>query len=695
MNFRQRIQLVLFQITLIIIGLLILREGFKVISIPSENPIYFGRYSLAKLVAICVSVSIGITLITSGFLAYKIIQLPVIFKVPIVCHRFLSRYHRSVTYLTLFFLVTLIFTLSTTFPFELNSDISFQIKSVQQLLRGESQLLNFVAVPNPKDLSQDVQFWISQWSPGIPIFFLPLIAIGLPLGVAGRLGAYILFLSGCVGWIKIADKIQTSIYAKLLLALTLPLYAITPEGVGGAVRLQGDLLPFAVFPWLTLYTLNLSLSFKSGKQTYRQLILHTGILGFLTGAVYWLKYTGLPGAVGLFVYLVLCYLVLPSPSICSLRKRLYLAAIYAFSLGIPVICLILSDRYLSGISAVANVLVSESPTAAAQYGGTKYPKHIHGIEGVGLLISLLGSPGLALFQTEFWLRQKIEILSSQLSNVVMIIPFLKYFAIKQNNLKIAMAGIPGTVALIYVFLNSKKIYSRQIILLGLCITFIPFLLFAHISSRVGFNALIGLHTVRYMSPFLIFAEIIFLGVCIHFIFKSSKIKLKTIFTLVLIAFFVLPNIFILDRANGFTRATSYSKFVTTANNLHGNSLSKNNEQSVVDTIDALIRSPQDIVVLALPSDSSSWLELKHRSFPYAALRKGQYGGTLGRLYGSQKFFTTSKDLRVILVISKYFDKREAGASLVKMRFAQAGEWNSIPTDSDTLVNIWFTDIKVS
>jgi hypothetical protein len=68
-------------------------------------------------------------------------------------------------------------------------------------------LLNSLVTVNPKDISQNLPTWIVWHAPGVSIAFLPLTAIGLPLGVAARTTAYILFVSGGMGWLKLLDAI--------------------------------------------------------------------------------------------------------------------------------------------------------------------------------------------------------------------------------------------------------------------------------------------------------------------------------------------------------------------------------------------------------------------------------------------------------------------------------------------------------
>jgi len=95
------------------------------------------------------------------------------------------------------------------------------MKGILQWLRGESSLLNSLVTVNPKDISQNLQTWIVWHALGVSIAFLPLTAIGLPLGVAARTTAYILFVSGGMGWLKRLDAIGSDFRVKMIVSCLL------------------------------------------------------------------------------------------------------------------------------------------------------------------------------------------------------------------------------------------------------------------------------------------------------------------------------------------------------------------------------------------------------------------------------------------------------------------------------------------
>jgi len=134
------------------------------------------------------------------------------------------RSQRVAPYLIFIFIVTIFFTVISVSAYQIEFDPIPQIKGIQQWLRGESTLLNSLVTVNPKDISQNLQTWIVWHAPGVSMAFLPLTAIGLPLGVAARTTAYILFVSGGIGWLKLLDAIGSDWRVKMIVSCLLSVY---------------------------------------------------------------------------------------------------------------------------------------------------------------------------------------------------------------------------------------------------------------------------------------------------------------------------------------------------------------------------------------------------------------------------------------------------------------------------------------
>jgi hypothetical protein len=190
------------------------------------------------------------------------------------------------------FLVTLIFSLRTIYPYVISSDAAYSLKAVQQWVRGISPILNTLTLVDPNNLAQDAQAWIAWWSPGMAFVFTPLAAIGLPLGQAALLTVYLLFITGSLGWLRVAEKVNAEFPVKIAIAVTLPLLAI-----GDATRyvayglMVGEIVAYAVTSWLFLTCLDLSARLLENRLTFWAALFRFGLLSFCWGSIYWLKYS--------------------------------------------------------------------------------------------------------------------------------------------------------------------------------------------------------------------------------------------------------------------------------------------------------------------------------------------------------------------------------------------------------------------
>src|SRR6476469_3833414 len=277
---------------------------------------------------------------------------------------------RFVPYFILMSLTTLLISISWNQPLTIEYDMAFQLKSLQQFIRRESTMLNFVSVVNPSDLSQDIQSWISWYSPGVPIIFFPLYALGLPLGITARLTSYILLFIGFIGWIKVAEIVKVKLQIIIVIALLLPLYFGTismgattfdllhkiymlPSLVPSLDTLYtGDMLPFAAIPWLIFSTIQFSLNADADNKTYTNIFIQSGILGFCSGLLYWLKYSAFPVAVGIFLYLNIFYIFIFRKY--SLKKRLCLLCSYFVFFILPVLGLMYINYQFTGYASATS-----------------------------------------------------------------------------------------------------------------------------------------------------------------------------------------------------------------------------------------------------------------------------------------------------------------------------------------------------
>ncbi|HAX80021.1 MAG TPA: hypothetical protein DCY88_30345, partial [Cyanobacteria bacterium UBA11372] len=263
---------------------------------------------------------------------------------------------------------------------------------------------------------------------------------------------------------------------------------------------------------------------------------------------------------------------------------------------------------------------------------------------------------------------------------------------------LAIAGIPGTVVVLWLLLYARKLYDKSVFILCCCITFIPFLLLCYITGKVGFNFIV--HSSRYVSAFFIFTQILLVSAYIHYFNNNHKPAAKSLAVIILIVFFIFPNLFTVWNfaKNGVIERIG-EHYITTENKLYVPVLSKVNVKSVVARVNSVVRSHQDIVVLSLDESApfGAWLEMKQRTLPLVDAWGPlvQTHGTQGaNLRGSSKL-TTSENLRVILVISKSLESDGKTLPQIKRRFPQATKWIKVknPKEEEAAVDIMYSDLK--
>jgi len=182
-------------------------------------------------------------------------------------------------------------------PQSLFSDPSWQLKALQQHLAGEAPTFNTLVQADPRDLSQDVQEWISWWPIGTNLLVYPLLRAGMTMGIAIRVLADLALILGSVGfgyWLRL---FRLPAWLAMTLAITIPwiryanlsLFQYAAEG-----------LVFAVCPWLLLGAFRLRSRWASQHRESHSFLAGYGLL---LGFAYWMKYSAVFISAGVLVHL--------------------------------------------------------------------------------------------------------------------------------------------------------------------------------------------------------------------------------------------------------------------------------------------------------------------------------------------------------------------------------------------------------
>jgi hypothetical protein len=130
-------------------------------------------------------------------------------------------------------------------------------------------------------------------------------------------------------------------------------------------------------------------------------------------------------------------------------------------------------------------------------------------------------------------------------------------------------------------------------------------------------------------------------------------------------------------------------------------LSKFGTRQIDADVKSQIRGADDVIVPATYSNRSFgldvWIEFGGRLLPLTTFDEplmGTHGKDGASFYGTSPF-VTSRPLRVILVASNIFERREFPdwVQRIKSRFIQAKQWTRGPLDPEGRVEIWVTDLE--
>lgn len=574
-----------------------------------------------------------------------------------------SRHRPRDAYVVVLLLAVAAFLIATLVPYRVSSDTGFQLRGVQQWLRGDAPSPGTIRLPDAADLSRDAFVWSSWWPPGFPFLYAPLAAMGLSLAGTLRLTSFLFFLLGTVGWLRFADGLQLSRPVRLLYASSLAVYALT--ACGSSSLRSADNLSFAFAPWLALLVL----------RQVRSAPRWTALIGTgaLLGLGYWIKYTLFLAALSLAGWLALQLVFGQQATWIAKARRL---AALSLGLLIPVLAMVALHSWQSGN-------VSESTTGARTLWQAEDPRPARPLP---IALGLLGAPGLGLFQSHLWINH-LFFFSDRL------IPSLHPLDNFQRLLLASLAGVAGTATILWGLWRSRR--EKGPFSLAVTTTGIFFLLLAAVSVMIRYNYLANeprysMATMPLLHPFVLTAWLASAG-------RASKRRVRIAAAAVLALFFVAPVAFaVADFASNEIGDRLAFKATSSSTGLWTPELSARNVPRVQTAVAALLRSPRDVVVVAAPAGTGDsflmWLELPGRILPVTTFPLPLGGRYLHAAdLRETNPLTSSRPLRVVLVTARSLDEGGWRARL-QARFPQAQTWTQAPPVPGANVELWFSDL---
>ncbi|HEY2740210.1 MAG TPA: hypothetical protein VGK45_17505, partial [Thermoanaerobaculia bacterium] len=312
-------------------------------------------------------------------------------------------------------------------PYRLDSDTAFQLESVRQWQHGDVPSPGFLRVPDTADLSRDRMVWSTWWPLGFPFLYSALPATGLPFGAALRLTSLLLFLTGALGWLRLADRLEMPGWLRFLYAASLAGYAVT---IGGAASLRtADVLAWAAGPWLAALVLR---TVGSENATGRLFLC-----GLALGFTYWLRYS-----LFLIALSLLAWVAFQAVRDGQRSAGLRLGRLAALGTGfvLPVAVLFVLNLHLSA---------SLTESATGNRSSTSSEDTVSG-RPLRVAVSSLGAPGLGLFQTDLWIHHLLYFSDARL-------PFFRGLSDPERLLLKSLLGIVPTLALILGLRRGRRL----------------------------------------------------------------------------------------------------------------------------------------------------------------------------------------------------------------------------------------------
>jgi hypothetical protein len=544
-------------------------------------------------------------------------------------------------------------------PYSLASDIAYQALSAQQYVEHLVPVVNSVRLVNPRDLSQDILTSMTFWAPAWPYLFAAAFKAGLAPGPAGRTLAVLLSITGAMGWLWVISLIPLRGMWKIAGAILAGLYCLR-TGIVSSLG-AGDLLVYAVAPWLLGASLPIGARLRSGID--RQTVARLTVLCLALGCVYWLKYSGIFLSLPVFCALQLAYLR-------SRPRPAALVAVFALSaaaLALPVFANRVYNYQKKGTDLMESAIPHSVPRTLTRFRR--------------LNSSNIYYASTILFSAELGVMRVARDRSPTFDLI---------------------AHIPGVlllIVLLYLLYRQPATYLRDLTALALIIPLIGFPVLSFIAG-VQFVVSIG----RCCEPFWILAElVVFLmlsqpahadGAGI----PTARAVLATTTGIQLLILLWIPVSAVQDYLFMTYRRPPYQ---ASSADLYVPDLSRFGTRQIDADVKSQIRGPSDVVAPATYSNRSFgidlWIEFGGRLLPlttFDAPLSATHGSDGANYYGSTPF-TTSRPLRVILVASNIFERSDFPQMVqhIKDRFTQARQWIKGPLDPDGRVQIWVANLE--
>jgi hypothetical protein len=539
-------------------------------------------------------------------------------------------------------LLLLTFLLPMERPYRLDGDVGYQAFSARQYAKGETPHFYSVRFADPRDLSRNIVTPLTTWPPGWSAIFVPAFSAGLAPGKAARLLALLVACIGLFGWWRIGIALKLPDWPLLLslcLAAMYPLRSGANEEMVG-----GDLLVFALLPWLLLTALRISQREEAPR--WPVLLLWS----FCAGAIYWFKYSGILPAIGLWLFLML-------HAWSIMRRQPTRWLLLAVASGLCLIAPVLALKQWNTGRAGADLLEAASASLRPELSIARF---------LSLCEETLRNASGTLFSAGLFTERITPRLPGALG---------------------WMLRLPGLLLMPCLVYAVFRHYGWRMAAMASAIIAVPLAAFPMLTFVSGLP--FPSDATRYTLPFWIFLEML----CLGLLWQAGSSKLLRLLVVVQALCFSYTPLNAMREAWAVHRQPRYE---ASAASLYAPHLSTQGVVDIHRQLTSLRRSPEDIIVpLNYWLGMDGWLEFGGRLLPLTNfdLPLMATHQRIGASYLASEPFHSSRPLRVMLVATDPYRRNDfiAIRDRAMARFP-AAQWQQVSVGRAPQTEIWYADV---
>ena len=424
--------------------------------------------------------------------------------------------------------------LSITYLLNLNTgfstgvDFATQLKATLQWDKGFTDKWNHLVKVDINSLKNVAESWLFR-PPGALLYYVPFIQLPIPTGEALRLAQLSLCLIICFSWIKIAKCLLLKHSLQLFLGIVLALWVSNDLSYAGNVQL----LVTAYSSMCTLFVLLFMLKPKLDKVFQPSVILALTVLSVILGCIVFLKVSAI----------IYNFTILLSLCVILIRQNFKKLSTYFVSI-LSIILFCVPYWILKIINSVYGIELNE--VYQQDYNSQWLTQELWGqyftetTQMPTIILSLLAS-----FSTFSSFNYSQTLLSNFLTFTGWFDSIILSFEVNQKVIYKALVGLIFSVTFIFYFLKYSALRKSSKYCLFFLL-FCPFLIFAYLANKHGYNYLI---TGTYNQQYIPFFCLLILWLTFNYWEYKKKIS---VFMLVVLFFSI--GIFTYSNLGGLGKA---------------------------------------------------------------------------------------------------------------------------------------------